>query len=85
MGEADIEAYGVSIYHTLIWLSGMEIDPSKTEAISQISNPETEEEVRSFLGMANYVNRFIPHYSHLSAPLRQLTQKTTAFVWTSEC
>ena len=30
----------------------MEIDPSKTEAISQISNPETEEEVRSFLGMA---------------------------------
>ena len=49
MGEADIEAYGVSIYHTLIWLSGMEIDPSKTEAISQISNPETEEEVRSFL------------------------------------
>ena len=32
--------------------NGMEIDPSKTEAISQISNPETEEEVRSFLGMA---------------------------------
>ena len=29
--------------------NGMEIDPSKTEAISQISNPETEEEVRSFL------------------------------------
>ena len=36
--------------------------------------------------MANYVNRFIPHYSHLSAPLRQLThKKRTAFVWTPEC
>ena len=32
-------------------------------------------EVQSFLGMTQYVARFIPHYATISEPLRQLTRK----------
>lgn len=61
------------------------MDPQKREAIVKLHNPETEEAVRSFLGVANYVSRFIPRYSHVSEQLRNLTKKTTEFAWTPEC
>ena len=37
------------------------------------------EEPKSFLGLANYSSRFIPHFATLSEPLRRLTRKETPF------
>ena len=37
--------------------------------------------IRSFLGMTQNVARFIPHYSTISEPLRQLTRKDTEWRW----
>ena len=39
--------------------------------------------VRSFLGMATYCAKFIPNFSDLTEPLRELTTKNTPFRWTS--
>lgn len=79
--------YGVS---KLIFLghelSAMGIRPTsnKVAAIKRFSAPETSEEVRSFLGLVNYVGKFIPDLATISDPLRQLTKKDTKFVWGPE-
>ena len=60
------------------WL-GMVIDrfgvrpaPSKIEAITQLSQPSTVEEVRVLLGMAGYLRKFVPNYSSILAPISDL-------------
>lgn len=57
------------------------IDPakSKVEAILTAREPQTVSEVRSFLGLVNYVARFIPNYATLTEPLRRLTKKNQPF------
>ena len=50
---------------------------SKTE----IKNPS---EVKSLLGMTQYVSRFIPNYATFTAPLRLLTRQDTPWKWEQE-
>jgi 7-keto-8-aminopelargonate synthetase-like enzyme len=42
-------------------------------------------DVQSFLGFANFYQRFIRGYSAIVAPLTCLTQKNTAFIWDTAC
>ncbi|XP_055858712.1 uncharacterized protein LOC129921081 [Episyrphus balteatus] len=42
------------------------------------------EEVRSFLGLVNYVGKFIPNLATTTDPLRFLTKKGQKFVWKTE-
>ena len=52
--------------------SGIRPAPSKTEAITQLSQPSTVEEVRVLLGMAGYLRKFVPNYSSVLAPISDL-------------
>lgn len=54
---------------------GMQVDPAKARAIQSATVLQSAQEVRSFLGMASYCGRFIPHLATLSEPLRNLTKK----------
>ena len=60
---------------------GMSADPAKIEAIKQADAPSSVSDVRSLLGMANYVSRFIRNYADIVAPLRDLTHKGAEFKW----
>ena len=53
---------------------GVSPDPAKVQALREAERPSNAEEVRSFLGMANYSARFIKNFSILAAPLRELTR-----------
>lgn len=57
---------------------------SKVEAIRKFRAPKTAEEVRSFLGLINYVGRFIPNLATVTEPLRQLTKQSVHFRWERE-
>lgn len=57
----------------------MSPDPEKVKAIHDASLPKTAKEVRSFLGMANYCAKFIPNFSSVTKPLRDLTKKMFNF------
>lgn len=57
---------------------------SKVEAVKQFREPNSVEEVRSFLGLVNYVGKFIPNLATVDEPLRRLTQKDFTFHWNQE-
>ena len=35
--------------------------------------------------MAQFCNRFVPHFSTIAAPLHELTKSNTHFQWTEQC
>jgi len=75
----------VSFLGHVISGSGIVVDPSKVDAVSQWETPKSVTEVRSFLGLAGYYRRFIEGFSKLALPLTQLTCKGKAFVWDVQC
>jgi hypothetical protein len=42
-------------------------------------------DVRSFLGLVNYIRKFIDHHSEIAVPLTNLTWKAYAWDWTGRC
>ena len=58
---------------------------SHTEAILSLPDPQTPSKLSSFLGMASYYLRFMPHYSDSTAPIRRLLRKDITWDWTSAC
>ena len=69
----------------VVTAQGIEVDPSKVEAVLNWSRPTNVTEVRSFLGLAGYYRRFIEGFSKLAGPLTQLTRKGIKFEWTEKC
>ncbi|GJS90544.1 putative reverse transcriptase domain-containing protein [Tanacetum coccineum] len=60
---------------------GVHVDPAKIEAIRNWAAPTTPTEVRQFLGLAGYYQRFIEGFSLISKPLTKLTQKNKKYEW----
>ncbi|XP_077962421.1 uncharacterized protein LOC144410313 isoform X1 [Gasterosteus aculeatus] len=48
---------------------------AKVEAILSWPRPKTKRQVKSFLGLVGYYQRFIPRYATMAAPLHDLTRK----------
>jgi hypothetical protein len=63
---------------------GLKIDHRKVEAITKLSRLVNRTEIQSFLGMVNYLARFIPDLSSRSAPLRSLLDKNIQWKWEHE-
>ena len=61
--------------------SGVAVDPSKFDFISNWPTPKSARQVKSFLGVANYYGGFVQSFAQRSAPLRELTVKDKPFVW----
>lgn len=59
---------------------GISVDPVKVEAVINWEQPKTPTEVRSFLGLACYYQRFIKDFSIIASPLTNLMRKTMKFV-----
>ena len=55
------------------------MDPIKIEVIKDWPRSTNVTEVRSFLGLAGYCQRFIKGFSKIVVPLTQLTRKNTRF------
>ena len=67
-------------------LSNHGIGPAedKVKAIQMAREPQNVGEVRSWLGLVNFVARYIPDLATVSEPLRQLTKKGAEFVFGDE-
>ena len=47
---------------------GLQVDPKKCTAITEMPIPSTKTELQRFLGMINYIGKFIPNLSEVTAP-----------------
>ena len=63
---------------------GIKAAPQKINAIKTMQPPENPSEVKSLLGMAQYVSRFIPNYATITAPFRALTHQNSVWKWEIE-
>ncbi|GJU10512.1 reverse transcriptase domain-containing protein [Tanacetum coccineum] len=60
---------------------GIHVDSAKIESIRDWASPKTPTEIRQFLGLAGYYQRFIEGFSKVAKPMTKLTQKSVKFDW----
>ncbi|GKB82548.1 reverse transcriptase domain-containing protein [Tanacetum coccineum] len=65
----------------LIDSQGLHVDPSKIEVVKNWASPTTPIEIRQFLGLVGYYQRFIKDFSKIATSLTQLTQKNKRYIW----
>ncbi|GJZ05592.1 putative reverse transcriptase domain-containing protein [Tanacetum coccineum] len=59
----------------------LHVDPAKIEAVKNWASPTTPTEIRQFLGLAGYYQRFIKDFSKIAMSLTELTQKNKKYIW----
>lgn len=59
----------------------VETDPEKVRVMQDFPAPRNVAELRRFLGLAGYYQRFIPRYPYIAEPLLELQRGHTPFVW----
>ena len=52
----------------------MQFDPEKVKAIAKMAEPTNVKEMRRYVGMVNYLAKFMPHMTDVIYPLRNLTK-----------
>jgi len=62
----------------------IETSPDKIRAVVDWPTPTSVTEVRSFIGLASYYQRFIRDFSKITAPLNLVLQKDKNFIWSEE-
>nr|GEX13165.1 hypothetical protein [Tanacetum cinerariifolium] len=60
---------------------GIHVDPAKIESIKEWTYPKTPTEIRQFLGLAGYYQRFIEGFSKIAKSITKLTHKAVKFDW----
>ena len=63
----------------IVSAEGIKVDPAKIEAVVKWEPPRNVAEVRSFLGLAGYYQRFEEGFSIIATPLTKLLGKHVEF------
>ncbi|GJV29916.1 putative reverse transcriptase domain-containing protein, partial [Tanacetum coccineum] len=60
---------------------GIHVDPAKIKSIKDWESPKMPTEIRQFLGLAGYYQRFIKGFSKIAKSMTKLTRKGVKFDW----
>ncbi|GJT73540.1 putative reverse transcriptase domain-containing protein [Tanacetum coccineum] len=60
---------------------GIHLDPAKIKSIKDWASPKAATDIRQFLGLAGYYQRFIEGFSKIAKSMTKLTQKKVKFDW----
>ncbi|PAA56643.1 hypothetical protein BOX15_Mlig004385g26 [Macrostomum lignano] len=74
--QASVDFFGL-----VISADGIKPTKCNVDAILRIPEPSTVAQIQSFLGAVNFLHKFIPHYSAIAEPLRQLLKKDADWHW----
>ena len=78
--QKEIHYIGHSIFD-----EGISVDPEKVKAIMEWPVLKNSHEVRSFMGLASYYQRFVEGFSKIEKPITTLQRKGVRYEWTKEC
>jgi hypothetical protein len=68
----------------MISLEGIAVEPGKVRDVLDWKPPTSVTQVRSFLGLAGYYQRFIPNFSKISKPITELLKKGNKHMWSKD-
>ena len=83
--KCDFRMTGVKFLGHVVSQVGIDVEPSKIEAVLNWDRPWIVMEIRSFLGLDDYYRRFVENFSRITAPMTKLTRKDVSFVWDNKC
>lgn len=63
---------------------GISAAPDKVAAIQNFPRPKNQKQLKGFLGLTNFYNKFSSRYAGITQPLTQLLKKNVKFIWTKE-
>ena len=69
----------------LVHQQGIDVDPSKAQAIAAMKPPTTIKELKSFLNKLSYIKRFILSLAALTAAFTPLLKKGRPCRWSQKC
>ncbi|UYV81723.1 K02A2.6-like [Cordylochernes scorpioides] len=62
---------------------GIKADEKKVKAIAEMKPPTDVHGVQRFVGMVNFLGRFVPNLAEITKPLNNLRKKDVSFIWGS--
>ena len=68
----------------LLSSSGITPHPDRVRAIVDMNPPQDVKGVQRFLGMCNYLSRFMPNLAEIVKPLTELTHVNAVWAWSSQ-
>ena len=79
--KCTIKQESMMFFDRVFSVEGYSPDPEKIQGISEMTPPQTKQELQSFLGAVNYLQMFVPHFSSNTEPLWALLKKENCFAW----
>jgi hypothetical protein len=64
---------------------GVAVDPEKIEAMLEWQQPKNVTDIRNFLGLVGYYQRFIENFSKITKPMTKLLKNNVPFIWPPKC
>ena len=61
------------------------MDPSGIKVVKSWKRPSPPTEIRSFLNIVGYYQRFVKDFLKIASPLTKLTCKNAKYGWTDKC
>ena len=92
LAKCDFFKKAVHYLGHIITTEGLTPIPDKIKSLEDMPVPTDRKETRSFLGLANFYRRFVPHYSTIARALARATaggatknHPEEPFEWTDDC
>ena len=82
--KCDFFRMKVQFFGHIVSKDGLEVDPSKIEAVQKFPVPRSQTKVKPFLGLASYYRRLAPKIAEIARPLHKASETSTKFEWTPE-
>lgn len=79
-----VSATEVRYFGQCLSTEGIKPDPEKVSGIKNMELTKIKAELKTVLGMVNYLSKFAPCLSDINAPLRQLLKQSSKFIWDSQ-